>query len=734
MKKLFNKLGLSGIIKIAVTAATVIAIGVVVAVFAFAGDIDYVNKQPDYISPSGIAVAGNFAFVSDYTGQKVYKVDLTTGTKVGEAEFDGPVSTVYHDGTDLYAGWGELDGKVSKVNPSTMVAGAAVSSGHTPEAILKVGANIYVANRFSNTVTVHNASDLAKTATIAVTREPNSFTVAKGKLYVSHHLPDDVANLSQDISAKVTIINTGTNVVEKTIPLVNGAGGVKDIITSGDGNYVYVSHVLARYAYPTSQLDRGWINTNAIAVIDATSETFLTSIMLDEIERGAPNPWGLAVNGGNLYAAISGSGEIITIDESKLIGDILKVKNAQAGRKVKTIAEIPNFLPFAKDIITARVAAQSGEQIGEGVRDLAIYNGQVIASNYFSGNLFNLSTKTFISLGDQPAETPVRTGEKLWYDASKCYQQWESCASCHPDVRADSFNWDNLNDGLGNPKQAKSMMYTYRTPPSMITGARETAELAARKGMQFIQFNTMSETELVKIDEFLRYLAPTASPFLKADGTLSDAADRGKVIFAAECAACHPAPLFTDQKKHLSSAYDMAFSWEDRMFDTPSLVEIWRTAPYFYNGQFKTLRDAVVASLKERVSNYSSSQIDDLTEYVASIGAEGEIYGVDQLRFLTPGGEDNVNVIAPGAILQSFTIRKQFAGENAKVTITLKKSNGTVLGTPLVQQFTAIDVGGYVKWTPSLTIPTDLSAGDKLIVSITDAAGNPLATDYIIVY
>jgi Cytochrome c peroxidase len=731
MKKLINKLGLSGIIKIVVTAATVTAIGVVIAVFAFAGDIDYVGKQPDYISPSGIVVNGNFAYVSDFTGQKVYKVDMQTGSKVGTAELDGSPSALFHDGTDLLVAWGELGGSISKVNTTTMAVGTTVESGHTPEAIEKIGTSIYVANRFSDTITVHSAADLSLVKEISVTREPNAFTVAKGKLYVSHHLTDDVANLSADTSSKVSIINAGTNAVEKVIPLVNGAGGVKDIITSTDGNYVYVSHVLARYAYPTSQLDRGWINTNALAVIDATAETFMTSVLLDENERGAPNPWGLAIDGGKLYASISGSGEIVTMDESKLIADILKVKNGEAGRKTKTLGEIANLITFSTDIITARDVVASGENVGEGVRDLAIYNGQLIAANYFSGNLYNLSSKAFISLGEQPAETLVRAGEKLWYDASKCYQQWESCASCHPDVRADGFNWDNLNDGLGNPKQAKSMMYAYRATPEMITGARDTGEIATRKGMQFIQFNTMTEAELEKIDEYLRYLSPTPSPFLNTNGTLTAAAERGKAIFAAECASCHPAPLFTDQKKHLSAALDPAFSWEDREFDTPTLVEIWRTAPYFYGGQFKTLRDAVAASLK---NSYSASQIDDLTAYVASIGAEGEIYGVSQLKFLATDGVEKVNVITPGAVLQSFTIRKQFAGDNAKVTITMKRANGDVVGEPLVQQFNAIDVGGYAKWSPSLTIPADLAAGDKLVVSITDAAGNPLATDYTVVY
>ena len=32
---------------------------------------------------------------------------------------------------------------------------------------------------------------------------------------------------------------------------------------SPDGRYLAVAHVLSRYQMPTTQLDRGWMNTNA---------------------------------------------------------------------------------------------------------------------------------------------------------------------------------------------------------------------------------------------------------------------------------------------------------------------------------------------------------------------------------------------------------------------------------------------------------------------------------------
>ena len=50
------------------------------------------------------------------------------------------------------------------------------------------------------------------------------------------------------------------------------------------------------------------------------------------------------------------------------------------------------------------------------------------------------------------------------------------------------MNWDLMNDGVGNSKNCKSMLFSHVTPPNMISGIREHAERAVRAGFNFIQF------------------------------------------------------------------------------------------------------------------------------------------------------------------------------------------------------------------------------------------------------
>ena len=58
-------------------------------------------------------------------------------------------------------------------------------------------------------------------------------------------------------------------------------------------------------------------------------------------------------------------------------------------------------------------------------------------------------------------------------------------------------------------------------------------------------------------------------------------------------------------------------------FDTPTLIEVWRTAPYMYNGQFTTVKELLVegkhGTTRGGVKRLTTQQIDDLVEFVLSL-------------------------------------------------------------------------------------------------------------------
>jgi hypothetical protein len=275
------------------------------------------------------------------------------------------------------------------------------------------------------------------------------------------------------------------------------------------------------------------------------------------------------------------------------------------------------------------------------------------------------------------------------------------------------------------------MLFSHRTPPVMITGARVSAELAVRKGMLFIQYNVLEEKLLCAIDEYLKSLLPVESPYLNRDGSYTEAAVAGKKLFEeVGCAKCHPAPLYTDLKKYTSPYLGQDGTWENREFVTPTLVEIWRSAPYTYFGG--------TTDMKEIVKKFSNRQLSDdevakITEFVLSIGIVGEQYGVEQVLG-TDGTETIYCKLVPGKTVDSVSIRKQYASApNAKVTVKLVGADGKEINS---KQESLDGMAYNTSKTIALnwTVPADLNEGGYIEVTITDAAGNALATAYRLTY
>jgi cytochrome c peroxidase len=227
-----------------------------------------------------------------------------------------------------------------------------------------------------------------------------------------------------------------------------------------------------------------------------------------------------------------------------------------------------------------------------------------------------------IALGTGKSLTQVREGEMLFSDASLCFQHWQSCASCHPGGgRVDALNWDLLNDGLGNPKNTKSMLLAHKTPPAMMTGIRPNAEAAVRAGIRHIQFAVRPETDAVAIDEYLKSLKPIQSPYL-VKGKFSRTANQGRRVFKkAGCDSCHTPPLYTDLKKYnIGTGKDLD---ENQSFDTPTLIEVWRTGPYLYDGRSKTIKEVLtkhnVGDKHGKTSILTEEEINSLAEFILSL-------------------------------------------------------------------------------------------------------------------
>ena len=228
-----------------------------------------------------------------------------------------------------------------------------------------------------------------------------------------------------------------------------------------------------------------------------------------------------------------------------------------------------------------------------------------------------------ISLGERRQMSLVREGEYFFNDGNLCIQGWQSCASCHPgDARVDGFNWDLLNDGIGNPKSTRSLLLSFDTPPAMFLGVRTNAAVAVRAGLKAILFTNAPPKVAEAIDAYLKSLKPVPSPHL-VKGRLSVAARRGAKLFRnAGCADCHVPGKFTDLKPH-DAGTRRTFDRPGDLFYTPTLVEVWRTAPYLHDGSAATIQDVLTTRNPNNehgvTKELTEQELNDLCEYVLSL-------------------------------------------------------------------------------------------------------------------
>jgi DNA-binding beta-propeller fold protein YncE len=426
--------------------------------------------------------------------------------------------------------------------------------------------------------------------------------------------------------------------VIKNIELPDGSTNARGITISPDGRNAYVTHVLARYQFPVTYLDKGWVNTNAMTIIDVPGRKFVNTVLVDDVDLGAANPYGVACSsdGKNILITHAGTYELSVIDREGLHRRLLPAGTARSftseihsggGSKLfdtfYSAGDIPNDLTFLIGI-RRRVKLD-----GIGPRGLAVIGKKVYIAEQFTDSLgvvdIGADTQSAVEtvlLGKAKSATFIRKGKVLFNDASLSYQTWNSCTSCHTgDGRASVLNWDLLNDGVGNPKNIRSLLLAHQTPPAMITGVRENAEVAVRSGIRYIQFASTTERKAQAIDGYLKSLKPIASPYL-ANGELSEAAQSGKKLFnQAGCLLCHSQPLYTNMSK-----YDIGTSIEqddNKEFDTPTLIEVWRTAPYLHDGRAATIKDVLTIFNQDdkhgRTSDLTDKQIEDLAAFVLSL-------------------------------------------------------------------------------------------------------------------
>jgi DNA-binding beta-propeller fold protein YncE/mono/diheme cytochrome c family protein len=277
-----------------------------------------------------------------------------------------------------------------------------------------------------------------------------------------------------------------------------------------------------------------------------------------------------------------------------------------------------------------RVLQRDGKRCGpDGVAVAA--NGDLLVHCSFDKRVARLPGKvTFNSttpskpiawspaLSKSPLSKSAQRGRALFHkgnDSRLSMSGAMSCANCHPEARSDGLSWRIEGTQLQTPLLAGRMLGTHPfkwdgQDKDLMTSLMKTTVRLGGGGIQ-----TSDAADL------RAYLESLPSIRVNEDVSLATLASqkRGKRIFNDKevgCSTCHSGKNYSDGKTY-------EFSDDIKHVNTPSLLGLAASAPYYHDGSAASLRDLVLENGSVhgmgRLDSLEPQQVDDLVAFLETL-------------------------------------------------------------------------------------------------------------------
>ncbi len=565
------------------------------------------------------------------------------------------------------------NGSVTVVDAITHKALREIAVGDKPEGVAWIG------NGPLALVTVYNEDIVAFVDTdngkivekLPVADEPYGIVAVKdgGIAYVVHEYPGIISEIDVVKRKVLRQMKAGSmprglalSADEKRLYVVEFYSGVLHAIDRTSGKRVdswtgHSSDNLCRNVIVHPRRPKAYLShiRSKIDVIDGSGSIFpqlsICDLVPAEKETGkrrksigmdsyngvyvVTNPWeaALSPDGKRLYTIYAGTNDMnvsATIDddyrEIKRVGYAVRV-----GQNPRAVRVSPDgkkvYVANALDFDVMVLDAQSMERLAR------------------------------IKLCDPPKSPEWVRGKILFSTADRPLsgRRWIACSSCHPDGHSDGRVWQNPEGlrktppfmGLAHTHplhwsadrdEVQDFEYTIRgrlmQGPGLFRGA-----IKPKNGFEPTELSMDLSGRSKDLDALAVYSNSfefTLSPHNPAPGKLSPEAERGKGLFFADavgCAKCHSGPYYTDSTlKKPFNLHDVGTGGDDPSekngpkYDTPTLLGIYRSAPYLHHGKAKTLRELLTTCNKDdkhgKTSHLKGNDLDDLVAFLKSLPYE----------------------------------------------------------------------------------------------------------------
>ncbi len=583
--------------------------------------------EPDAAkNPSPIALAlssdGSRLLVANQGTGTVALVDPKAGKVLAEvATGERPAGVaISKDGRRaVVTHWFGYDVAILDIGDASLKVAGRVDVGPEPRgvAISPDGKTAYVAVGVKDEVARIELDTGKVTGALGVGREPRGLALT----------PDGSTLVVGNVRSRdVTIIDAAKWAVSRTVMV--DADSLRQVALSADGKTAYMANMKNRkFATTRNNIDIGWVlgqRVTKLALGDSSGD--YETLSLDPEGKAAADAHGVAISPDGTTLAVSSGGT----------------------HEVFLFSEREKPLPWktngSRDLIAPDLLRSDGRfrRVGVGGRptELAFSpDGRTVyAANYLGDSVDVIdvdsgSVATRIKLGGPSTPSLARRGEVLFHDATRSFNQWYSCNTCHADGHSSGLDFDTMNDGWqdlstshrSSRKKAPSLRGVSRTGPWTWHGWQVSLEDAVAESFtKSMQGPKPAVGDVEALIAYLGTLEFPRNPNLNRDGSLTDAARRGQVVFKsakAACNTCHGGPEFTDGKVHKVGLEEGGDVYAG--YNPPSLRGVYDKDPYLHDGRAKTLRDALTKGHDPEsvtgLGTLSDAELDDLIAYLKSL-------------------------------------------------------------------------------------------------------------------
>lgn len=503
----------------------------------------------------------------------------------------------------------------------SVVATLSVPASPVAVAAKPDGSAVYVVSHEAGSVSAIDPATDTLGPTLAVSSHPWGASVSAdgATLFVTHLL----------LAPGVSIIDTATlSLVQKT-PIADEPPGADRRVPNGVARgafsiaprprtgELWMPYLLLAIGTPQPDLDFESTVFPTISILsrDGASET-RRLLFRPPAVPSAKGAFADPVSGPHAVAFTPDGALALVADEDS--EDVL-VFDAETGFERSLVRPLPSAMlegvVLDRDGKHAYVNGRSTHDVSV----LAIDEANPIAPVVVDGDPIGL-----LSADPMPAE--LRAGQRLFYTANSAafpitQNFWVACATCHIEGGSDAVTWLFSQGPRDTPSNAGGPINTgFLMRQALRTSVTQYDEtIRVEQGGHYDRHLAAQAGDLDALAAYVNRAIPfPQNPHARAEG-LTDAELAGEAVFVDRCASCHAGPYATDSAMgnptldlsqnvvlhdvgtcvltgphpdkpatdvagHLRSACEL---------DTPSLVGVFATPPYFHDGSAATLGDAV---------------------------------------------------------------------------------------------------------------------------------------------